>query len=311
MSPRQAWSILVDTIKSWLEDKVPRLGAALAYYSVFSIAPLLIIVIAVAGFVFGNEAAQGRIVHEIKDTLGSATAQAIQAMIANSRQTGKGLLAAVVGLVVLLVGASGVFGQLQDALNTIWKVAPRPGRGIRGILRDRFLSFTMVLATGFLLLVSLAITAALAALAEWTSALPGEFYVWQVVNSAVSLALITLLFAFIFKVLPDVKIGLGDVWIGAAVTALLFVIGKHLIGVYLARSSVTSVFGAAGSLVVLLLWVYFSSQILLFGAEFTKAYATRHGRQIMPTENAISLTALSSPQKLDGRETVRQPLHRP
>lgn len=293
---RHAWQLVRETFGLWAEDKVPRLGAALAYYSVFSIAPLLVIVIAVAGFVFGEQAAQGRVQREVRNTLGAPTAEALQAMIVQARETGRGALATLIGVGVLLFGASGVFGQLQDALNTIWKVTPKPGRGLVGIVRDRFLSFAMVLGIGFLLLVSLAVTAALAALGDWAEQLPGGAYLWQTVNSVVSFGLIALLFATIFRVLPDVKVRWSDVWVGAGVTAFLFVVGKYLIGLYLGRSSFASVYGAAGSLVVILLWVYYSSQILLWGAEFTRAYTERFGVHAEPADNAVFVTAQGARQ---------------
>lgn len=291
MSLRDAWGLIPDTFRLWSEDKVPRLGAALAYYSVFSIAPLLVIVIAVAGFVFGEQAAEGRVEREVRSTLGAPTAEALQAMIVKARETGRGTLATLIGIGVLLFGASGVFGQLQDSLNTIWKVTPKPGRGLVGIIRDRFLSFAMVLGIGFMLLVSLAITALLAALGDWAEELPGGAYLWQTVNNVASFVLIAVLFAMIFKVLPDVRLRWADVWVGAGVTALLFVAGKYLIGLYLGRSSFASVYGAAGSVVVILLWVYYSSQILLWGAEFTRAYTERFGVRAVPADNAMFVTA--------------------
>ena len=222
----------------------------MAYYTVFSLAPLLLLVIAIAGLFLGEQAAHGQIVKEIEDTVGKPVAESIQQILEHAHSPTEGGLAAVVAVITLLFGASGVFGQLQDALNTIWQVKPKPGRGILGIIRDRFLSLTMVLGTGFLLLVSLVITASVAALGKFLTpaALPGGTYVWQAVNLVVSFGLITLLFAMIFKVLPDVKIEWRDVWIGAAMTALLFTVGKFLLGYYLGRGSVTSAYGAAGSL---------------------------------------------------------------
>jgi membrane protein len=284
----QAIHLLKDTFHEWNEDKAPRLGAALAYYSVFSIGPLLVIAIAVAGLIFGREAAQGEVVDEIKGTVGEPVARALQQMLANASDPGWGTAAALLGIITLLFGASGVFGQLQDALNTIWKVEPKPGRGIWGIVQDRFLSLTMVLGTGFLLLVSLVITAALSALnTSLSSSLPGGAYLWQPINLIVSYGVVTLLFAMIYRFLPDAQVAWRDVWIGAGITAVLFTVGKFLLGWYLGQGSVTSAYGAAGSLVVILLWVYYSSQILLFGAEFTRVYAEQYGSGVQPTPNAV------------------------
>lgn len=292
MRPKALWQMLKDTIHEWSEDKAQTLGAALAYYSVFSIAPLVILAISIAGLGFGEQAARGAIEGEIKEAVGEPVARAIQDLLRHTSDPGAGWLATIIGLVTMLFGASGVFGQLQDALNTIWKVKPKPGRAWLGIVKERFLSFTMVLGTGFLLLVSLVLSAALSALGKFWAPdfLPGSLDLWQWVNWGVSFALITLLFAMIYKVLPDVYIAWRDVWVGAAVTALLFTVGKFLLGYYLGRGSVTSPYGAAGSLVVILIWVYYSSQILLFGAEFTRVYALRDGKQVQPCANAVPVT---------------------
>jgi membrane protein len=284
--------LLKDTFHKWNEDKVPRLGAALAYYSVFSIAPLLIIVIGVAGLIFGEDAAREDVVSEIEGTVGKPVAVAIQQMLANSSGTGQSTGATIIGIVTLLFGAAGVFGQLQDALNTVWKVEPKPGRGIWGIVRDRFVPLTMVLGTGFLLLVSLVISAGLSALnTSLSHSLPGGAAWWQIVNLIVSFGVIVFLFALIYKYLPDAQIAWHDVWIGAILAALLITIGKFLLGWYLGQASTTSAFGAAGSLVVILLWVYYASQILLFGAEFTRAYASQFGSGLKPTANAVLVTS--------------------
>jgi membrane protein len=291
MTFRAALNLGTEAASKWSADRAPRLGAALAYYTVFSLAPLLVIVIAIAGFVFGQEAAQGYIVQQIGALVGERSARAIQDMVENARQPTTGILATIIAVVTLLLGASGVFGQLQDALNTIWEVKAKPGRGFMGLLRDRFLSFVAVLGTGFLLLVSLVLSAALAALGKVLSGmLPAPESVLQGLNFIVSIAVITVMFGMIFKFLPDATIRWNDVWIGAAVTALLFTLGKFAIGLYLGKSNVASVYGAAGSLVILLVWVYYSSQILLFGAEFTAVYANRYGSRIRPTENAVPAT---------------------
>jgi membrane protein len=247
--------VLKETGNGWVEDKVMRMSAAIAYYTVLSVAPLLVIVMAIAGLVFGREAVQGQLVEQFKGFVGDEGAQALQTMIAHASDPGSGTSALVVGILMLLFGASGVFTELQDSLNTIWEVAPKPGRTLMVMIRDRFLSFAMVLGTGFLLLVSLAISTALAALTAWMG-LGHIGVVGQALSFLISFAVITLLFAMIFKFLPDVKIGWRDVWIGAVATALLFSLGKWLIGLYLGQASVGSAYGAAGSLVVFVVWAY-------------------------------------------------------
>ena len=291
MKPKEIFELLKETFNEWSEDKASRLAASLAYYTVFSIAPLLIIVIAVAGLVFGREAAQGQIEGQIQGLIGEESAEFVQALIEASSNKTTGTIATVIGIATLIFGATGLFGQLQDALNTIWEVTPKPGRGVMGIIKDRFFSFTMVLGIGFLLMVSLVVSAALAVVNEYMSGLFGDIaYVGEAINFIISFAVITLLFAMIYKVLPDVEIAWSDVWIGAAVTALLFTIGKFLIGLYLGHSAVASSYGAAGALVVVLLWVYYSAQILLLGAEFTQVYAKRFGSHIVPDEDAVAVT---------------------
>jgi membrane protein len=291
MKAKDIIPLIKESFSDWSEDKASRLAAALAYYTVFSISPLLVIAIAIAGQVFGQEAAQNQIVGQIQGLVGRESAEAIQGMIENARRPSASLFAASVGVITLLLGASGVFGQLQDALNTIWEVMPRSDRGIMGTIKDRFFSFTMVLGVGFLLLVSLIISAALSALNNFmTGLLPGIEIVWQILNFIISFGVITVLFALIFKVVPDVEIAWGDVWIGALVTALLFTLGKFAIGLYLGNSAVTSTYGAAGALVVILLWVYYSAQILFLGAEFTQVYANKYGSRIVADKNAVPLT---------------------
>jgi membrane protein len=278
-----------ETVAEWSEDNVPLLAAALAYYTVFSLAPLLIIAIAIAGFFFGEEAARGEIIGQIQGFVGREGAEAIQAMIQNANRPGSGgTIATITGVIILLFGASGVFGQLQVALNTIWEVKPKPGNGIKSFLQSRFLSFGMVLVIGFLLLVSLVLSAVLAAIASYFGSLvPGLVIVGQVVNFIISFGVITVLIAAIYKFLPDVNIPWTNLWIGAGVTALLFNLGKFLLGLYLGSSSVGSAYGAAGSLVVLLIWVFYSAQILLFGAEFTQVYSKYRGLPIEPSKHAV------------------------
>lgn len=247
------------------------------------------IVTAIAGLVFGQDAAQHQIADQIADVIGQEAGDAIGKLVEHSQRPASGKIAVVTGLIVLLFGASGVFAQLQDALNTIWEVAPKPGSGWKEMLRDRFLSLTMVLGVGFLLLVSLLVSAAISAaigfVGDFAGALIGHF-----ANLVVSFAVVTILFAMIFKVLPDVKIAWRDVWLGAGTTAGLFVLGKLAVGLYLARSGVASAYGAASSLVIILLWVYYSSQILLLGAEFTQVYANQFGSHIEPARGAVPLS---------------------
>jgi membrane protein len=290
MALHRAWALLTETFCEWYEDRAARLGAALAYYTVFALAPSLILIIALAGLFLGKEAAEGQIVREVQELVGRRAAEAIQAAIANARTEG-GLIATGLGVVTLLFGLWGVFGELQDALNTIWRVTPRPGRGVLDVIRQRFWSFAMVVGIGFLLLVSLAVSAALAVLGKfffWL--LPTPAYLIEGINAVFSWFVITLLFAVIYKLLPDVTIPWSNVWIGAGVTALLFTIGKSVIGLYLGRSTAASTYGAAGSLVVVLIWIYYSAQVLFFGAEFTKVYSRHAGRRIMPEMTAVPMT---------------------
>ncbi|MBC7815657.1 MAG: YihY/virulence factor BrkB family protein [Planctomycetaceae bacterium] len=303
-SMKTIYELLRQTMTEWSEDKVPRLGAALAFYSVFAIAPLLLIVIAIAGFVFGRDAAQRQIVGQIAGVVGQESGQAIDKILEQASQPASGTFAIVSGVVVLLFGASGVFAQLQDSLNTIWEVAPKPGRGWKGVLRDRFLSLSMVLGIGFLLLVSLVVSAGLSAMTGLLGDSVSEL-IGHVINVVVSLAVITVLFAMIYKFLPDVKIAWRDVWLGAAATSALFVVGKLLVGLYLGRSSAASAYGAASSFVLILLWVYYSSQILLFGAEFTQVYANRFGSRIEPARGAVPLTAEAQAQQGAPSTTMR------
>jgi membrane protein len=293
MNPKQLFNLLKETFQEWQDDKSPRLAAALAYYTVFSLAPLLIIVIAIAGAVFGEQAARGEIVSQIEGLVGEQGAQVIQTAIENAdRPNANGGVASLISVIILIFGASGVFAQLQDALNTVWEVKVKPGRGISSFIRKRLLSFAAVLGIGFLLLVSLVISALLTGMSHYFSdLLPGVDFIWSILNLIVSFVIITFLFALIYKFLPDVKIDWKDVWVGAAMTALLFVIGKYVLGLYLGRGSFGSTYGAAGSLVVLLAWVYYSSLILFFGAEFTQVYARRYGSRIEPDEIAERLTA--------------------
>ena len=297
------WGFIKEAFEDWSEDRASRLAAALAYYTIFSLAPLLIIAIAIAGLAFGREATQGQIVNQISGLIGAEGAEGIETLIESASKPSSGVIATAFGIIVLLIGASGFFGQLQDGLNTIWEVKPRPGRGILGIIKDRFLSFTMVLGVGFLLLVSLVISAGVVALGEFLGTfMPGTVIVGYILNVIISLLVTTLLFATIFKILPDVKISWKDVWIGAAATAFLFTVGKLLLGLYLAKANIASAYGAAGSLVVILVWVYYSAMILFLGAEFTQVYANRYGSRIVPARDAVQVTEEARAQQGMPRE---------
>lgn len=288
---RTIGQLLKQTFDEWNEDKASRLAAALAYYTIFSIAPLLVIIIAIAGLVFGEEAARGEIVAQIQGLVGRSGAEVIETAIQNANQPATGSIASVISIGALLFGALGVFAQLQDALNTIWEVQPKPGRLVKGFVRRNFLSFSMVLGIGFLLLVSLILSATLSAISSYFIHLvPGFDVLWQVINFFVAFGITTFLFAMIFKFLPNVHITWGDVWIGAIITSLLFSIGRFLLGWYLGNGSFGSTYGAAGSLIIILAWVYYAAQILFFGAEFTQVYARKYGSQIIPDEYAVSLT---------------------
>jgi membrane protein len=285
--PRELWPVLKEAAADWSQDKAPRLGAALAYYTVFSIVPLLVLFIAIIGLVLGQEAAQTAIIDQIGTLIGDRSAATIKDMIQKADHPATGMVSSTIAIITLLVGAAGFFGQLKDALNTVWGVEPKEGRGIWGYIKDNLLSVVTVLGTGFLLLVSLIISAALSALGKWfNNLLPLPETVLQGLNVLLSFLVITGLFALIFKVLPDAHIGWPDVWMGAAITSALFTIGKFAIGLYLGKSNVATGFGAAGSLVIVLVWVYYSAQILLYGAEFTQVYANRMGGRIQPTAEA-------------------------
>jgi membrane protein len=288
MRLRRIWSLAKESVAAWIEDYAPSMGAALAYYTLFSIAPLLLIVIAIAGVVFGAEAAQNAIVAQLDGLIGHEGAVAIQGLLKSASEPAHGAIATIVGAVTLAIGATTVFAELQSALDRIWEVpAVEKTSGIWALLRQRLLSFGMVLVLGLLMLVSLVVSAALAALGSWWGAwFEGWEAVLQAVNFVVSFAVVTGLFAAVYKIMPRADIAWRDVWIGAVVTALLFTIGKFLIGLYLGKSGVTSGFGAAGSLVVLLIWVYYSAQIFLLGAEFTWVYAHSRGSRVKPSPQA-------------------------
>jgi len=293
---RRFGHLFVQAGKAWSEDEAPSMGAAIAYYTVFSMAPLLVIAIAIAGAVFGREAVTGQIVTQMRGLVGEQGATFVQSMVAASSNTHQGLVAGIISVVVLAIGATSVFTELQSSLDRIWHVpASQKPSGFGNMLRTRLLSFGVILALVFLLMVSLALSAALAALGSWTGQLmPGAEVLAQVLNIGVSLGITTLLFAVIYKALPSVRIEWRDVWTGAFATAVLFEIGKFLIGLYLGKSSMSQSFAAAGSLVVLIAWVYYAAQIFLLGAEFTKLYAQEHGSH---KPAGVDATAAASPAK--------------
>jgi membrane protein len=270
------WLVAKEAAGNWSSHKDSRQGAALAYYSVFSLGPIIVIAMAVAGFFFGREAASGQVAASIKDMLGDTGAKAVQAMLADAGRPREGLLATFVGIGTLLFAAIGVVVQLKDALNTVWEVGELPGHGVWHFIRSYFVSLAAVLALGFLLLVSLAVTAGLAAVGKFAAPHMQE-WVLHLVSILVSLSVISLLFAMMFKWLPDAEVDWYDVWLGALVTAVFFEIGKAAIGFYIGKQGLDSTYGAAASIIVVLIWVYYTSQIILMGAEVTRAFATHRG----------------------------------
>ena len=308
MTSKQAVGVAKDAISAWLDDRAPSMGAALAYYTIFSIAPLLLIAISVAGLVFGADTARGEIVAQMEALIGTQGGRAIEAMLQGASKPQEGSLATVVATILLIVGATSVFAELQDSLDRIWRAPARKAGGLWGLLRARLLSFGMVLCVGFLLLVSLLVSAWLAALGKWWDPMFGG---WKLLaaaaNFVISFALVTVMFAMIYKVMPRVRIRWHDVWIGAAVTALLFTLGKSLIGLYIGKSGVASAFGAVASPVLLLLWVYYSAQIFLLGAEFTWVYARRFGSQKDKPADAAAARATPAPPSPRSRPSTRSP----
>jgi membrane protein len=287
MEPKTAWTVFREAASAWANDNATRLSASLAFYTILSITPLFVIAVAIAGTVFGYAAATGALTDQLRGLLGDAGAEVAKTTVAHADKPASGTIATLMGIVTLLFGASGVFGELQGALNTIWNVKPKSGQSIWTKVRDRFLSFGMVLVVGFLLLVSLVVTTTLAAFGGYLEGLaPGVPVLMQGANFIVSFLVVTVLFALIFKYLPDAEVAWRDVWFGASMTAGLFTVGKYVIGMYLGRFAPGTPFGAAGSLVVFVVWVYYSGLIVFFGAELTQVTARRAGREIKPTENA-------------------------
>jgi membrane protein len=273
----QGWvSLCEKAVYKWLDDRAPTMGAAIAYYTVFSLAPMLVIVIAFAGLAFGQQAAEGALFGELRDLIGPESAAAVQAMLRSASGTGSGIFATAVGIGALIIAATAVLGELQSALNVIWRVEASRSLGLWHLLKSRLLSLAVILVIGFLLLVSLVISTALTAFSDYLDwLLPGLATILRIAHLILSFALTTVLFAMIFKILPDRPVAWEEVWVGAVIAALLFTLGKHLISLYIGSSNMASTYGAAGALIIVLVWVYYSAQILLLGAEFAKAYSDR------------------------------------
>lgn len=292
MKPRQLLKVITETVKEWQEDQAARLAAAMAYYTTFSLAPLLVLVLAITGLFGGRDAAQGLVMNQVEDLVGPEGREFVGSMIENASYSSTGLVASILGGVTLLIGALGAFNELQNALNRIWDVEPKPikgwGKRVLDFIFKRLLSFSILLGIGFLLLVSLVVSAGLSAINEYLAAIPAlSTVILQALNLVISIGLITLLFALIFKFIPDVEISWNNVWLGAFITAVLFAIGKFLIGLYLGSSDVGTTFGAAGSMALIMIWVYYSSQILFLGAEFTQVYSKVTGEQPRPDQHAV------------------------
>jgi membrane protein len=287
MNLRRIARLFRETFKEWQEDNASRIAAALAYYAVFSISPLLVIAIAIAGTFFGQQTAQTQIIQQLTDLVGEDGVQPVLMALDNINQPEIKGVASLISVGVLLLGASGFFAQLQDALNTVWKVKPQPGKGMKIFVRKRISSFLMVLAIGFLLILSLILSAVVSTLSKYqVDYLPGSAILWENLDFFVSLGLMTFIFGLMFKYVPDAKIVWKDVFVGSIMTAILFLFGKFLLGVYLSKGSLGSAYGAAGSLIVLLAWIYYSAQIILFGAEFTQVYSRIYGSKIRPSKHS-------------------------
>lgn len=286
----QWWLLIKKSVASWVDDYAPSMGAALSYYTVFSLAPMLLIVIAIAGLVFGEEAARGALFEQLAGLMGADAAKAVEGILASASEPSEGIAATIIGIAVLLIGATTVFGELQDSLDRIWHApAKKKGGGLWSLLRTRFLSFGMLLGIAFLLMVSLVVGTAVSALGKWWSPVFGGWEVLaQVLTFLFGLAVTTVGFALMYKLMPRVKVAWHDVWIGALVTSVLFSLGRFLISLYIGKSGVASGFGAAGSLVIIFIWVYYSAQIFLLGAEFTWVYATTFGSKAHEPKNGTA-----------------------
>lgn len=312
VTPKAIFNLLKASVSAWSDDKAPRLGASLSFYTVFAMPPLFMIAIFIASLVFDPSAVQTQMFSEVGGLIGKKSAEAIQTAMAAQYETHKGLVASAIAIVTLILTATGLFIELQDALNTIWRVEAKPGHGVMGFVRIRLLSFAMVVGIGFLLLVSLVVSAALAAATKFIGGFfPSVGILSEIASDVVSFGVIMVLFAMIFKVLPDVRIAWRDVWIGGAVTSLLFTAGKFMLGWYLGRSTTITAYGAAGSVVLILLWVYYSAQILFFGAEITKVYANRFGRLPEPASYARWVSAPKEVPRPDLQPTKKASLPEP
>jgi len=277
MATGGVFSLVKEAGSDWVADKAPRLSAATAYYTILSLAPLLMICVSIAGLVFNDQTAREGIVAQFREVAGDAGGKAADEMLKNASQFDSGILSITIGVITLLIGASAVFGELQDAFNTVWDAPPRVSSGFWGVIKDRFLSFAMVLSVGFLLLVSMVLSTILSSMGDFAQgSVPGFSFLMRAVEIAVSFAVITTMFALLFKYLPDVYVPWRETWIGAAITAVLFTVGKYLIGLYLGQAAVATPFGAAGSVVALVVWVYYSAMILFFGGELTQALTKRN-----------------------------------
>ena len=305
ISVKNIWKLIVKSFKGFGDDKVTKLSASLAYSTVFSLGPLLIVIIFLCGIFFGQEAIQGSIYNQMQQFVGKDAAKQLQTIIQNAAVSGKGEVAAIIGVITLLVGATAVFAEIQDSINSIWGIKPKPKKGWLKIIINRVLSFSMIVSLGFLLLVSLAVSTIIEGLNKRLHEILPDVavVVFYILNLVISFVVIALLFGVIFKVLPDAKIKWKDVLPGAIASSILFMIGKFAISFYISKSNIGSTYGTAGSLVILLLWVYYSSMILYFGAEFTKAYAVNYGGKIYPSEYAVALKQVEVEQ---GKQSVQE-----
>lgn len=294
------WSVLKSTFHQWNERDPFSNSATIAYYTIFSLPGLLVIIINLAGYFFGEEAVTKQISVQVGSMIGSGTAQDVETIVARASENKGSTLASVIGVITLLFGATGVFYKLQQILNQMWEVKPQPKQKFLKLLRDRVFSFGLILVVGFLMLISLVISAGLTALRDWVASHLSEslLVIFRIIDLLMSFGIVTLLFAAIYKFLPDARIRWTDVWIGATLTAVLFVIAKYALGIYFGNADPASTYGAAGSIILIMLWVTYAGMILLFGAEFTQVYATRYGNKIEPTEGAVSTHAINQPVKL-------------
>jgi len=305
VTPKRIWQVLKKSFKGFMDDRITKMSSSLAYYTIFSMAPLLIIIISMSGLFLGRDAAEGKIYAQLSNFIGPNTASQLQTMIHNASLTGKSKFAAIIGIITLVIGATTVFAEIQDTINYIWGIKPKPKKGWLNLLRNRFLSFSVVIGLAFLLLVSLTISAIIDGFSNSLKAHFPQITVvaLYVINTVITLIITTVIFGAIFKVLPDAKIKWKDVIAGAITTAILFMLAKFGISYYISKSNVGSTYGAAGSLVILLLWVYFSAMILYFGAEFTKAFTVKFGSQIYPVDYAVTTKTV---EVETGKKTIQE-----